>query len=347
VTVRGAPPQQAFDDVFPIGVDVQPTSSFGTWKGRGVNTVVRVPEGHDPEQWAVAATQAGLRQVRAPRADPTRDGSEMKLAWSHPDEPDGITAQQPYSAIQANYCEWKQIDPHRPVFINFIGKLNQYDTVTKESGDAWYRKYIHGADWVSGDIYPVNEGLALTTVGQMVDRLRALSDDRPVSAYIETSDIDPRSGGPGPTPDQLRAEIWSAIIHGARGIWYFPVQFNPFTFDATPATVVKEMEVQNANITGLSAVLLGEINPPGVGASAPAPMEVGWRRDSSGTYVIALNLSPIARADQKISLSGISADTAEVKYESRTVPIVKGTDTSTSTITDTFGPYAVHIYRIP
>jgi hypothetical protein len=107
------------------------------------------------------------------------------------------------------------------------------------------------------------------------------------------------------------------------------------------------MEVQNANITGLSAVLLGEINPPGVGASAPAPMEVGWRRDSSGTYVIALNLSPIARADQKISLSGISADTAEVKYESRTVPIVKGTDTSTSTITDTFGPYAVHIYRIP
>ena len=56
-----------------------------------------------------------------------------------------------------------------------------------------------------------------------------------------------------------------------------------------------------------------------------------------------LNLSPRAVSHhQAIRLRGIgSAASATVYGENRTVPI------SGSTITDNFGPYAVHIYQVP
>jgi hypothetical protein len=55
-----------------------------------------------------------------------------------------------------------------------------------------------------------------------------------------------------------------------------------------------------------------------------------------------LNFSPRAVSHQTIALSGIgSATSATVYGENRTVKI------SSNTITDNFGPYAVHIYQIP
>jgi hypothetical protein len=55
-----------------------------------------------------------------------------------------------------------------------------------------------------------------------------------------------------------------------------------------------------------------------------------------------LNLSLQAVGHQTIALSGIgSATSATVYGEHRTVAI------SNNTITDNFGPYAIHIYQVP
>jgi hypothetical protein len=55
-----------------------------------------------------------------------------------------------------------------------------------------------------------------------------------------------------------------------------------------------------------------------------------------------LNLSPQAADHQAIALHGTgSATSATVYGENRTVQI------SNDTITDNFGPYAVHIYQVP
>ena len=338
-----AGPALFLNGFFPIGVWVPPAYDFAKWKGRNVNTVVGVTQ--DFEEWNAEANLQGLRMVRDSRPNPADDANEpLLLAWAQDDEPDGIFSQVPYAQIQARYAAWKSANPGRNVFINFVGDLNQYDLDTGESGDPWYAKYVAGADWISADTYPVNRDRSLSTVGEMVDHLRALAGGKPVFAFIESSDIDPTRDGPGPTPDQLRAEIWLAIIHGVRGIWYFPEQVGngiPFYYDTTPPDVVDEMTLQNAVITQLAAVLQGPINPSSVGATVSAPLEAAWRKAPSGKYFFVLNLSDAARNGETITLTGIgAATTAAVHGENRTVAI------SGAAITDDFGPYAVHIYRV-
>ena len=328
---------------FPIGVWVPPAYDFEKWKDRNVNTMVGVTQ--DFEEWNAEANRLGLRMIRESRPDPADDsGESLLLAWAQPDEPDGIFSQVPYGQIQAQYTAWKSAHSKRPVFINFVGDLNQYDLVTSESGDPWYAKYVAGADWISADTYPVNRNRSLSTVGEMVDHLRTLAGDKPVFAFIETSDIDPTRDGPGPSPGEVRAEIWTAIIHGVRGLWYFPEQVGagiPFLYDATPQDVVDELTLQNGRITQLAPVLQGAINPPNLGAAVSAPLEAAWRSAPSGKYFIVLNLSDSVRNGESIALTGVgSAATASVQGENRSVSISGGT------ITDDFGPYEVHIYRV-
>ena len=335
-------------DFFPIGVDFQPVENFELWKERGINTVIRAPDGADINAWADAADAAGLYQIRPPRDPATDDiGNPMLLAWSHRDEPDFNSRQIPAEQVQAEYEAWKELDPDRPVLINVTGDMESTDRETGEGGADWYGRYFAAADWISGDIYPVNRDEPLTWVGQMVDEIESVARGKPVFAYIESSDFATddfnstrRSGAP--TPAELRGEIWHAIIRGARGIWYFPARISPtFGYDETPDDVAAEMPRQHELITSLASVLQGPIDPPGIKATVAAPLEVTWRDSPSGSYFIVLNMSDQGRTGATITLEGVgSATTAEVHAEGRSLPIVE------NTLTDDFGPYAVHIYRL-
>jgi hypothetical protein len=316
---------------------------FSTWKSRGVTMLNGVPDGNDPAAWTTAAKAAGFKYMREPLASASSDvGDTSLLAWSQPDEPDGIYSQVPYTTIQATYANWKSIDPSRAVSINFVGALNQYDLKTGESGTAWYQKYCAGADWLSADTYPLNNGGSISDVGVMLDKLRSFDATKPRFAFIESGDYDTTNGTTPPTADQFRGEVWEAVVHGARGISYFSVRVSGgFLWDMTPADVAQEMTKQDATLTALGPVLQGAINPAGVSASAASPLEVAWRVASSGgKYVIVLNQSAMARTGT-VTVSGSSATSASVYGESRTVPVTSGA------ITDSFGAYAVHIYQMP
>jgi len=336
-------PRGELTSFFPIGVYVQSTSYFATWKSRGVNTVIAVPDGNSATAWDAAAAADHLYEIREPtsNADVSANvGNTNILAWSQPDEPDGILTQVPYSTIQQNYTTWKSLDPNRPVFVNFVGALNQYDLQTGASGLAWYQDYAAGADWLSSDRYPVNHNDSLGIIGTEINTLRQIGGSKPLFTGIETGAFD--AGDPVITPGQFRAEVWEAIIHGVRGIWYFPVQISPtFAFDVTPANVAAEMTTQDALITQLAPVLQGAINPSSIRATVPSPLKVAWRKVASGDYFIVLNLSDNSIVNQKISVSGVgTASTASVYGESRSVAISAGV------VTDNFGPYVVHIYQV-
>jgi len=336
------PPQ--LRDFFPIGVWVPPPYAYATWQARGANTMVGI--GFDLEGSIAQANTLGLHMIREPRANPADDANEpLLLGWAQPDEPDGIYSQIPYAQIQSTYAGWKSIAPNRPVFINFVGDLNQYDLVTSESGNTWYMKYVQGADWICADKYPVNQGITnFAVMGQTMDHLQTLAGTKPIFAFIESSDFDTTDAFPGPSPAQLRAEMWEVIVHGARGIWFFPERITPtFLFDATPANVVTEMTQQNATITALATVLQGDMNPAPVSAHVVAPLDAGWRvAAASGYHFIVVNLSGSTLNAQTITLTGIgNAASAGVYGEARSVPITGGA------IHDDFAPYAVHIYTLP
>jgi len=210
---------------FPIGAYVRAPPYFGLWKSRGINTMV---DGTSEPGWNAAAVRDGLDEIRAPACNPARDaGNKHLLAWALQDQPDDIGTQVPFTKIQQTYRAWKRAAPSIPVYINFNGQLNQYDTATKASGLSWYQKYAQGADWITADLYPVNsgEGDDLGLIGQEVDELRQIAGRKPVFAFIESGAYD--ATDPVITPDQFRGEAWEAIIHGARGVFYFRCRSRP------------------------------------------------------------------------------------------------------------------------
>jgi hypothetical protein len=331
---------------FPIAVDFQPPTLFGTWKQRGVNTVIRVPIGTDTESWTSAANALGLRMIREPRSDPALDDREPNLlAFAGRDEPD-LNGCDP-DCLDQQYLRLKAAAPSKPFLVNLSGPavISGSPSACDGPGD-WQgdthciTSYIGAMDWVSHDIYPANAGLPLETIGNALDRLRRWSQRRPQFAYIEASDYD--GDGRGPTRDQFRGEIWHAIVHGARGLSYFVVDTRRPTDrpDAVTPEIAAEMQTQNDRITRLTDVLQTPINPSSIDVKAKAPIEYTWRRAGSTTYLIALNRSPAAVSGAMIGVRGMSVPpSVDVWGEGRTLAA------SGNGFSDSFGPYEVHVYQ--
>jgi hypothetical protein len=331
---------------FVIGIWGQPSNYAWRWQARGVNTMVaadlyggRVPLKH----WDDEVAGLGMYAIRAPAADPKDDvGRENLLAWLANDEPD-VHKTDP-KVTSAAYERLKKIDPDRPVFMNFSGGhvVGYQDRNWKHP----YPQWVEGGDWISNDIYPVagwNLPNRLGLVGEAIDRLRAVDPSKPQFAFIEVSDqgLAWNLSAPGPTPDQVRAEIWDAVIHGARGITYFADQFKPsFSYNAMTPDVEAEMIRQNALLKSLNGPLLAPLSPRGYKVEVPAGMEATLRQFKGKTYVIVLNFKSKHRDNLKIKLTGVDDGTAQVHGENRSVQITSGQ------ITDDFEGYTPHIYVI-
>jgi hypothetical protein len=354
-------------DFFPVGVFLQPTENFDVWKSRGVNTVVDFWGDQTAlEQFNAAAVSRGLYMIRAPRTDPTKDVNEKYLlAWSQPDEPDykGIAASQ----LQASYTAMKKADPARPVFLNFAGTsvLNPNDAVNKPQ----YQEFIKAADWTGNDIYPITawnhpEWIDLSkqlnpkdpynatgqrmNPGIVVDTLRNWSMGKKQLAYIETSwqDLNSPAAAPrGVTRDELRGEVWDAILHGAKGIIYFPqrVGATVFLHDNTPADVAAEITTQDALIKSLGGVLnSGNDATNNLVGFNNADLEGTWREYNGRKYLFVLNMSSQKLTDVAFTTDGLAGLTGlaplQVFNELRTEQLAGGS------ITDSFLPYQLHVY---
>jgi hypothetical protein len=336
--------------IFPIGVYDQPTSLFATWKSRGVNTLVNVPDGDDETTWNAAAEQDGMYMIRQPAATPSSDeNNPWLIAWLLGDEPElnGVSA----SSLITQYQQLKSVDSKIPVMLNFAG--GYVLGLNGSCDESCYQAYGPAFDWGSNDIYPVtgyDQPNNLGLVGQAVTQLYQWFPGRPEFAFVETSDqlLPWIPNDPAPTPAEVGAEIWDEVIHGARGITYFPLvcpngdtesQPCTFSFDGTPADVVTEITTQDALVESLAAPLLAPLNPSNQSVTVSSPLEASWRVTGSTDYVIVLNLSSSTLTNATIQLTGFSGSQATVYSENRTVPV------NNNTITDTFAPDQVHIYQ--
>jgi len=360
------------DGFFPIGVFSQTASNLESWRDRGCNTALEIPQGEDRATWDAEAQRVGLKLIRRPVSDPADDiGRTDVIAWPQPDEPD-VDGQQAncggdcIALCERLFTRWREVDPTRPVFVNLAGPnvlLPAACDHCNGPGDeppspecypnnaTCYPRIIAAADWVGMDVYPVTGWLFsdalredVSVVGRTLDKLAGWTD-KPLFAIVEVSNQRlniPGAGTRGPTPGEYRAEVWDAIIHGARGIFYFPQAFNPFTFDATSAPVLREMERQHATLSALAPVLQSKIDPPGLTAAVDMPLEAGWRRSANSTVFFVLNTTGGRVRHGRVSLNGASAATkARVYGEGRSVRIARGA------WVDDFDPFALHIYVVP
>jgi hypothetical protein len=214
-----------------------------------------------------------------------------------------------------------------------------------------YPGYASKMDWLSDDIYPCNKfDCNLTVVGDEVSQLRKWgTDGQPAFAYIETGDWD--GNGSGPSPRQFSAEIWDAIIHGARGVYYFSARIQVpcssgclLGYDMTTTEISDEMKQIDARLQELGPILQRGINPASASMTGPSGLEIGWRRDpvASAYYFFVLNPGGTLKTGKQLTLGGVqTTDPVEVIYEGRSATVQAG-----NTIVDDFKPYQLHIYKV-
>jgi len=358
---------------FPIAVWLQePTAATATrYRDIGVNTHVGLWAGPTEDQLSAVA---GLAATTVCDQNPVGLASANRgviKAWMQQDEPDnaqnGTEDPVPTADVIGIYDTLVAADPTRPVYLNLgqgVASDAWYGRGHRTNHPEDYLEYARGGDILSFDTYPMNvfpsdpadpdwKKAFCDTVAQNiwyvaegVDRLREwTSYEKPVWAWIETTNIDGHAGF-ALTPELTRAEVWMAIIHGARGIGYFCHQFNPDFIEAgllADPAMTAGVHAVNDRILGLAPVLNTPSVANGVGtaSSEPAiPVDTMVKRADGFTYLFAVSMRP-GTTTATFTLRGFSSDQAvEVLGEDRSL------ETAAGVFQDGFSDYAVHIYRI-
>lgn len=208
-----------------LGVFAQPIYNFDDVKVLGFNTLVSVPQNHDPLAWAQAATQKGMYQIRPPVGRPSLDEqNEFWIAWENPDEPDLHATTQ--AVIDANYTKSKALGV--PVFTNFDGSRILGIQAPAFGQGASYQSLLAKTDLAAQDVYPAsgwNHNLQLQSVGHAQDTLRVLGGDtgKQYLMYVECCQ---QTTYPAPTVDEMRAIFRMAERRNLRGVIAFSINFN-------------------------------------------------------------------------------------------------------------------------
>jgi len=308
-----------------LGVYSQTTSMFDTWQDRGINTLFETNEGANVDQWSAAAEQRGLYMIRHPSSNLQDDlNNPYLLAWAQPDEPSNTSSTVDYgkvaydpAEIEAIAAPWRAAADAAGIYMPVVAShVGTHIFPTWADNSAIMHDYMEGSesDWLNNDSYPIQFGRNMlydagdytsTEMGISTYKQVEWSDGKSVMTFLATSPFD--SGQDVPTPAQLKAQAWSAIINGSEGILYFTFGLTPtFDWDASPPELVAAMTELNQDIASIDSILMSEttggrdpytvFHAANQGAQPktgqlPFPFEAAEIQNEQGTYRIILNLS--------------------------------------------------------
>jgi hypothetical protein len=351
---------------FPIAVWLQDPKNAARYKAAGINLYVGLWRGPTTNQLA-ELQHAGMSVI----CGQNRAGLENKdhptiVGWMHGDEPDNAQSLgkgKGYGPpilpdkIVSDYQRMRAVDPTRPVLLNLgqgVAWDNWIGRGVRRNHPEDYPEYVKGCDIASFDIYPAvhdNPEVAgkLEFVGHGVQRLKQWTrGEKMVWNCIEASRIS--NTKVKPLAEQLRAEVWMALIHGSRGLIYFVHQFNPTFKEAAlldDPDLLPAVTAINRRIHDLAPVLNGGsiVNGATVKSSVgdvPIAWMLKWRGDT--IYLFAVNMRNLPTrgsfAIRETALGVGQSRSAIVLDEARSIPVRNGE------FSDEFKPYEVHLYEL-
>jgi hypothetical protein len=345
----------AAPNYFPIGVWLQDPANALAYRDIGVNLYVGLWQGPTEVQLE-ALKSAGMRVICPQNEVGRRHLDDYTIAaWMHGDEPDNAQRQDdgswgpavPPADLQANYEQWRSNDPTRPIWLNLGQGVANDDWVGRAAPDEYYPAYIRATDIVSFDVYPIagirrSDGENyLWLVAQGVERLRDWGTGQPVWSVIETTRINSDRKA---TPDQVRAQVWLALVHGAKGIVYFAHEWQP-RFVEAGLLADEQMRLGvaqiNAQIHRLAPALNAADAEPvmAVSADPQVPLATMAKKHGEDLYLFAVPRLP-GQTRATFTLPSTTGQIVEVIDEDRTLVV------ENSQFSDDFSTHQVHLYRI-
>ncbi|MEV7633920.1 hypothetical protein AB0N64_16090 [Microbacterium sp. NPDC089318] len=183
--------------------------------------------------------------------------------------------------------------------------------------------------------------------GWTVNRVRSLvqpAGSKPVWAFVEVGQPFADAGSLSTTPGQVRAAVWSSLIHGARGIVYFnhnfggPCVSQHVLRDECGAAVRPVVSAVNRLITRL-APALNSPSLPGLISADTAAVDLMVKSSGGKLYLMAASTRN-ERQSVTFTVACGSPQQALVLDENRSVRLTRGT------FSDTFDDAnSVHIYE--
>lgn len=355
---------------FPIAVWAQNPALASAYKDKGINLFISIHGGLD-QQKLNQLRQANMQFICHQNSFAlTQLNEPLIYGWMHGDEPDNArkskTRPGQYdpcidpARIVANYEKIRRNDPVRPVYLN-LGRGVAYPkwvgrgvcTGRTDMYKVANNGYLKGCDIASFDIYPVNSKEKevagnLWYVAKGVDNLQEWSDHaKPVWCWIETTNIrdgpEENAADRKPTPQEVKAQVWMALIHGAKGFGYF---CHSFAKPMDPAALlhdkvmIQAVKAINEQVRAL-APILNSPSTAGYASVEPAdkqvPIDIMTKKQGKTSYIFAAAMRPGAT---KAFFQVSSGKRVEVLGENRTLRIKDGR------FSDDFASYGVHLYRI-
>lgn len=232
------------------------------------------------------------------------------LVWYVFDEPSGDR----FAAANERLALAHELDKNHPALINYLG-----NKLTEHMGDIF-----------STDIYPIPRSTVHSAIAGVEAMARsAAPEHKPVWMWLQGTGY-AYSMDREPTPRELSCMVYGSLLAGARGIYYF-AQF------PRSAECWAEMRAMCVEVAAVAPVLGSLDQAPAVKCEAPAIMARAYRQGGE-VWVLALNTRR-EPCEVKVSLP-TAATKAEVVFEGREVSLAGGT------ISDTFGPFERHVYRL-
>jgi hypothetical protein len=345
---------------FPISVWLQNPDNAAGYGAVGIDSFTGLWMGPTDDQLGKLRDARATTFCDQNAAGVARLDDPTITAWMQPDGPDNAQARAdgtgydpcvPPSDVAASYAGLVAADPTRPVYLGLGRGVAETDWNGRgvcTGHTETYPEYAKAGDLLAFHIYPRNYGLPIEIVATGVDNLRLWSNaEKPITATIEASDI---NGGTRPTPAELRAEVWMALVHGAAGIQYFCHRFTP-TFSETDCLEDAPTASALAELNGRIRTLAPVLNSPSVGNGATvassvagALIDVLVKRQGGATYVFAVDMRPIATTATFTLRAVPPSAHVEVLGEGRALPV--GASARGPTFTDDFPGYGVHLYEV-
>jgi hypothetical protein len=293
--------------------------------------------------------------------------------WNWYDEPDLVDDSPAYdhfgpptTASWHYYSHTK--DVNTPLWQNLQGTPQTVNagygtTLTNDSYTYMWRyaplrigKKASSCDIMAIDYYPYDWRLDTSRNATIALYLKALDNFAiaepyiPRVTFIETWDIgngDPATAAP--TSAELYNVTWLSIIHGVKGVCWFPQHTNGVVGSGhhgpDPASADQDIaEPVYAAIDDLKNVIFaGPSTITCTATESAGRVDTLVKEYNSHTYLIAARVTEVGVTGNitcDFVLSGAPTAWALVYNESRNIEVVKGA------FTDTFAPNAVHIYEL-
>jgi hypothetical protein len=352
---------------FPISVFLSKPAHADALKSVGVNTYMQAEHNDSLStitsrgmfvlaqgEWSQAEVGIDPGVVGWQVSDECDMGYEDCTDWRHPNDEYGqLGVQQGYVDKFRSYQDGRFLEAN---FGNGVLRTfwapNTMDDHIKLMDASSVDKYAYTSPGVRFEIerspdWPVGlDSKRAATYGWLQDQMERFQDPakpKPNWVFVETAKpLLNEAGAETITPTQISGAVWSAIIHGARGIAYFQHNNNSAcgTYSLVDCSQALKDAVRavNTEIANLAPVLNTQSYLWDFRAGADTMLKV---KDGYAYIFAGVGLKDMAGSKTFTLPSGVNGSTVEVVGESRSISVSNGQFTDVLA-----AEYAHHVYRI-